>query len=233
MMACLPQHVFAPMGRRAFLFAAGAAALVACSSTRQVEHDGPGVVPTAGDGGSPDGGDTVVMVGDSLTDVSAPELADAFSKAGFAALRIDGASSRRIAVDQQGGPTSGITAVEGALAAGLRPRSWVIALGTNDVSHYERINDFAAVVERLLDAIPDDAMVVWVDVYLRDFPGQTDVFNTTLGRVVAGRSDSVVCEWSARAAETGLVGDDGIHLTEAGNAAFATAVTEALRLRQG
>lgn len=176
--------------------------------------------------------DGVVMVGDSLTEGATVELESAIGDAGIALLRIDGATGRRITVGDETGPPSGVTAIGDAVAAGLQPSVWVIALGTNDATLYPA-DQHAATISELLQALPaDGAAVAWVNVYLRDFPDEAAAFNEALALALDERPFALVCDWAAAAAKSGLVAADGVHLTSEGSAAFATMIVDSLdRLR--
>ncbi|MBA3802097.1 MAG: SGNH/GDSL hydrolase family protein [Acidimicrobiia bacterium] len=144
------------------------------------------------------------------------------------AARPDGVASRRIAVDQDGGAASGVTALTAAVDDGLAPDVWVIALGTNDVTKYAA-TEFAALIAQLLKALPaDGAGVVWVNTYLRDAAGQASAFNGALTAIVGERPFTIVADWAEEAPTDGLLIDDGIHFTDAGNAAFASLVVAAV-----
>ena len=44
----------------------------------------------------------------------------------------------------------------------------MIALGTNDIGKYATQEEYEAVINELLAAIPGDAPIAWVNTYLRD-----------------------------------------------------------------
>ncbi|CAN5729835.1 hypothetical protein BH24ACT6_BH24ACT6_20660 [soil metagenome] len=228
-----------PLSRRAFVaVVAGGVATVLAACRQRTEVGGvptdsiePGE-PAPDDGADPvtvapdDGG--VVMIGDSLTEGAMVALASAFAAGNIGVQRIDGVASRRIAVDQDGGAVSGVTALTAAVDDGLAPDVWVIALGTNDVTKYAA-TEFAALIAQLLEALPTDgAGVVWVNTYLRDAAGQASAFNGALTAIVGERPFAVVADWAGEAPTDGLLIGDGIHFTDAGNAAFASLVVAAV-----
>jgi lysophospholipase L1-like esterase len=227
------------LSRRAFVaVVVGGVATVsgACRQTTEVggattDARGPGE-PAADDGVDPvtvapdEGG--VVMIGDSLTEGAMSALASAFASGDIGVQRIDGVASRRIAVDQDGGAGSGVSALTAAVDDGLAPDVWVIALGTNDVTKYAA-TEFAALIAQLLEALPTDgAGVVWVNTYLREATGQASAFNGALTAIVGERPFAVVADWAGEAPTDGLLIGDGIHFTDAGNAAFASLVVAAV-----
>lgn len=148
---------------------------------------------------------SVAVIGDSLTEQSAGELATV-----LAGVRhvVDGRGGRRTAVsyvrtDPPVGYTpSGVEAVRGV---SWRPDCWVIALGTNDVLRGDP-QTFDADIRTLLDAIPS-GRVLWVSVGPQ-VKLWTDVWNRALVRagveLVRWEPDS---EW---------LKPDGIHVTAVG-----------------
>lgn len=73
----------------------------ACTASRPADEPVQVVLP---EGEFPLSVESVVMIGDSLTEGAQPELESALAAAGFEVARIDGQSSRRIVVNQDGGP---------------------------------------------------------------------------------------------------------------------------------
>ena len=51
---------------------------------------------------------------------------------------------------------------------------WVVALGTNDIGQYSSSDEIAAAVNEVIDAVPDESPLVWVDTYFRDQAEQQD-----------------------------------------------------------
>jgi lysophospholipase L1-like esterase len=211
---------------RGWLFAL--LALVGCTSDR-----GSVTAPPVGEEASTSAGvtpstaaiRTVAMVGDSITVGATPALEQAFGSLGLDVVAIDAQEGRRIA-ESAGDLRSGIDAV-GTVAASQVPDLWVIALGTNDIAHYDPAG-YSSVVSQLLAALPDtSAPVVWVDVYNGAAVDATRELNTALNDVLRGRPDSVVAPWSAVAGEAGIVYDE-VHPTEEGNQLFASTVAEAV-----
>src|SRR6185295_9144156 len=108
----------------------------------------------------------VVMIGDSITVASTPGLEAAVADLGVR-LAIYAEVGRRITVGSS--PEAGIDVMETVLDDG-QPDLFVIALGTNDIGQYATQEEYEAVIDELLAAIPADAPIAWVNVYLRDDP---------------------------------------------------------------
>ena len=149
---------------------------------------------------------------------------------GYQPLAIDGVASRRTVVStaDQGGPSSGVEAIQAALGSGLTPDAWVIALGTNDVLQYPGVDQYAEVITQLMSVLPDDVPVVWVDVYLRDFASAADAFNAQLHVLLDQRPDTVVAGWNEVARNDGVISSDGIHPTDGGYTLFAGTIVAGL-----
>ena len=107
---------------------------------------------------------------------------------GFGATRdvvmVDGAQNRRMTHGDR--PDPGIDIVE-RIAAVADPELWVIALGTNDVGAEVTPERFGEDVKTVLAAIPADAPVVWVDVFIRDRQRQVETANLVLREMLAGQ----------------------------------------------
>ena len=76
----------------------------------------------------------------------------------------------------------------------------------------------------MLDAVPDDVPLVWVDTYYRDEPEGAAVINAIVADRLSRRGNSVMAPWNAFAAGDGIVRSDGVHPTEAGTLVFADVV---------
>jgi lysophospholipase L1-like esterase len=197
--------------------------LGACSSDRTAEGSGS---PNGTTGTTPPSTAppvrSMVMVGDSITNGSEVELREQLAALDVEIESIDAEDGRRILHD--GFVDSGLQAVT-ALAA-RAPDLWVIALGTNDVGQYEEA-DYASVIEELLDAVPADAPVVWVDVYVESSPEASAQFNAALRDQLAERGAAAVVAWGSLADDDGVL-RDGIHPSGYGIEQFAEMVTSAV-----
>lgn len=170
---------------------------------------------------------TVAVVGDSLTVAATDELTDALSRVGVRAVIVDGRESRRMASGSTS-LSSGVTAIEGILAE-HRPDLWVVALGTNDVGAAVGADRFLADVRETLAAIPADVPVVWVDVWIRDRHGDVVELNAVLHRELAARrAPTMVVDWFSSGSIDGIITGDGVHLTSAGEAHFASEIVNAV-----
>lgn len=167
---------------------------------------------------------TLAMIGDSITNGSEVELREQLAVLGIEVQAIDAEDARRITFD--GTAESGLQAVT-TLAAQRPPDLWVIALGTNDIAQYDGAEDYAPVIEQLVDAVPADAPLVWVDVYLESSPTASAEFNATLRAALRERGNAIVVEWAALADEDGVL-RDGIHPSGYGIDKFAELVTTAV-----
>lgn len=170
---------------------------------------------------------TVAVVGDSLTVAATDEIADALSRVGVRTALIDGRESRRMTAGGSDLP-SGVSAIEGIVGS-HRPDLWVVALGTNDVGAELGAERFRSDVRATLDAIPSDAPVVWVDVWIRDRRDDVVAANTLLHAELAGRAaPTSVVDWFSAGAIDGVITGDGVHLTDAGQIHFAAEIAEAV-----
>lgn len=186
----------------------------------------------AGDGKA-DLGDTdalqVAMIGDSITNGSRAEIEYVLTAQGVQDVVIDAQDGRRIELgDGTGAPLSGQRALYSLLAGGTSPDVWVIALGTNDAGQYADEADYARLVQLLVDMLPDDVPLVWVDVYRGDQLLGSQQFDEALRATLAGRADTVVVPWSTIAADParGVLRSDEVHPNEGGRAVFATVVAQ-------
>ena len=168
----------------------------------------------------------VVVIGDSLALSADDEIATALRLAGVEIVAFDAMENRRTARDLDDLP-SGATAAE-QLAATHQPDAWVIALGTNDVGGQAEPDDFRADVRALLGALPVGARVIWLDMWIEDRLEGSRELNTVLRRVADTRGNMTVVDWFQFGDDPGIVRDDGVHLTDAGQRAFAAQIAAAL-----
>ncbi len=174
--------------------------------------------------------DSVVMIGDSITKGSMPYLDERFGLLELDYLT-EAENGKRMAVSARDNPSGA------AVAAFLAENGdgdhtdevWVVALGTNDISQYASPDDIAAAVNEVLNEVPEDAALVWVDTYIRDRPEQTEAVNSIIRQRVERRGDSVVAPWTAFVEADGVLTSDGIHPTNGGADVFAFVVTDTVR----
>lgn len=222
-----------PIGRRTLLGAGVAAGLggllVACADD---DDAATGTLPLFG-GTVPAGGSAidltpvekttgrdVVMIGDSITVPSIPGLQTVAERLAVE-LTIYAEVGRRITVGRN--PVSGTEVLEGALDDGL-PDLFVIALGTNDVGKYTTDEEYTAEIQQLLDLVPRDAPIAWVNTYLRDRPDESAQFNAALISTLGARGNATVARWSTIAVEDGIL-SDGVHPTDNGTLEFTELVS--------
>ncbi len=165
----------------------------------------------------------MAMVGDSITNGSEVELRERLATLDVDVRVIDAEDGRRMVFDGMGG--SGIQSL--TMLASNPPDLWVIALGTNDVAHYEGAEGYAPVIDELLTAVPSDAPLVWVDVYLESNPEASAEFNAALRDELEERGHSTIVNWAELAAEDGVL-RDGVHPSGYGIDQFAQMVTRAV-----
>ncbi len=170
---------------------------------------------------------TVAVVGDSLTLSAEDEITDALKDAGLRVLAVDGFESRLMVRGSAEVPP-GSDSVEEILAR-ANPDVWVFALGTNDVGAQRGDDTFRAEMGELLDLLPPDAPVIWVDLWIRDRDDDIVVANRSIRTVLKGRDAvAAVVDWHTEAAVPGIIVGDGIHLTDEGQQRFAQAMAHAI-----
>lgn len=170
---------------------------------------------------------TVAVVGDSLTKSADDEINDALVRRGLYVLAVDAVESRRMS---RGGSRlpPGTDAVE-AIASISDPGVWVVALGTNDVASDESLADFRAEMREVLERIPADDPVIWVDLWIA---GREEVVARAnrMIRVELGRREggSAVVDWYSHGIEDGVITADGVHLTPTGQHLFADSIAASI-----
>ena len=200
------------MRRLLLPLAVAGAALGGCSSDRLT---GPAVGTTVP---GPTAAEirTVGVIGDSITVGAESALRAALEGLGLRVARVDAESGRRMVVDA--GVGSGVEAA-GRVAA-VDPDLWVVALGTNDVANLDGVEAYATAIDTLLDAVPDDAPLVWIDVYVDTAEEASATFNRVLRDRLGQRGGATVVDWASVADDDGVL-YDGVHPGEDGNLVFA------------
>ncbi len=192
----------------------------------------PGELGTHGDVARGAAGiDTVVMIGDSITKGSLAALDERFGQLGMTTVTIEAEIGKRMAVSSAANP-SGSSVAESVVESSGGDHAgelWVVALGTNDIGQYDSPDEIAAAVNEVLERVPDEAPLVWVDTYFRDRPEQQELVNSIIRGRVERRGNSVVAPWSAFAPEGGVLTRDGVHPTSDGTEVFAFVVTDTAR----
>jgi lysophospholipase L1-like esterase len=168
---------------------------------------------------------SVAMVGDSITVRSEGALTEGFRRLGLDVREIDAASGRRMTAEG-GADGSGLSALS-SLAAGDRPDLWVIALGSNDLLQYDTPEAYRDQIVAVLNILPPEAPMVWVDIYVADDPARSQEFNQALRDTVTYRGNASVADWAAVAPGDGVL-SDGVHPSQAGTQQFADVVMGAV-----
>lgn len=168
--------------------------------------------------------DDVMVVGDSLTASAVEQIRTELEDLGLA-VEIDGEPSRRMVINGSD-ITPGLDVIEEALWVDEydEPELWIIELGTNDIGSDPQ--QFRAHVETILDEIPDDVPVLWLDYWIRSRPDDTLMANAVLRSALAGRDRTAVVDWYSNGDDAGVIVDDGVHLTEIGQQRFAEVMAD-------
>jgi lysophospholipase L1-like esterase len=182
-----------------------------------VPPGGPAIdlTPSAGRGG----GREVVIIGDSITVASAPRILEGAGEID-ADVTVLAEVGRRINVG--GDPAAGSDVVAEALAAG-DPDVVVVALGTNDIGKFGSIEEYASEIDELVDELPDDLPLVWINTYLSRTPDDSAAFNAALIETLRERGNATIGRWSSIAQQGGML-RDGVHPSEDGEQRFADLV---------
>lgn len=207
--------------RRAVRYLAAAGAVLgamSCTSERDSASAGDVGVVVAATTEAPRI-ESVAMIGDSITVGAEVALRAALERLDVDVIAIDADSGRRMIAS--GAVASGLEAA--ARVARREPDLWAVALGTNDVGIYAGAEEYRAAIDELLLAIPEEVPLLWVDIYVDVAAEQSDEFNESLAEALDERGNTSVVEWSAVAADRGML-SDGIHPSEAGVDAFASLV---------
>jgi hypothetical protein len=171
------------------------------------------------------------MVGDSITKASSKSLTTVLENLGYTDISIEAAVNRRIAVgDGKHEPLSGVKTLFTMISDGVDPDVWAIAMGTNDVGKYKTADDYAGLINQMLEMPDSKTPVVWVDVYNpNQLPG-TKMFNEVLRERAAARDHTTVLSWFDLASDPKekILRDDHIHPNERGALVFADLVSRAL-----
>ncbi len=172
---------------------------------------------------------SVAVVGDSLTVSAAEEIEAALDAIGLDVLAVDAMESRRITQGRSSLPpgTSAVEAILEGLAIGDDPDLWVIALGTNDVASLGSLDGFRPEMRELLDLIPPDVPVIWVDLWIRDRSDSIRQANRMIrAELRQWDGGSAVVDWFAHGDDDGVIASDGVHLTELGQQLFASSIAD-------
>lgn len=171
--------------------------------------------------------DTIVMIGDSITVGSTPMLEEQFARLGFDEVSITAQNSKRIA-RSFGDNVSGSAIAEFIAGAQEDPPEetlWVVALGTNDIGQYDSQDDVEAQIGEVLDPIPIDAPLVWINTFIVDRPEQSAEVNAAIEAALSERGNATIGRWDEIAPYPGVLRSDGVHPGTDGAQVFADLVT--------
>ena len=171
--------------------------------------------------------ESVAVIGDSLTLSAQEEIAAALALTGIEVVAVDGFENRRM-TRGSGAVPPGTTAIEAVLESAA-PELWVIALGTNDVGAQTGTEAFRQDMDGLLDLLPADASVIWVDLWIRDrLDGIVEANEAIRLELGLRRGVGAVVDWHTQAAHPGIITSDGVHLTADGKQLFADSIVNAI-----
>ncbi len=170
---------------------------------------------------------SIVMIGDSITVGAQPFLQEQLDQLGFGDVTIVAQEGKRVSQDIRENPSGAdiATFVAGEAARPGGEQLWIVALGTNDISQYESVDDIVASMETVIDAVPEDSPVVWVNTYFADRPEDTADVNTAIEQIVEARGNATVGRWDQIAPSEGVLTGDGVHPNNDGAKVFAALVT--------
>ncbi len=185
-----------------------------------VPADGPAIDLTPSPSGG-DGGRDVVVIGDSITVAATPQIMAAAEEID-ADVTVLAEVGRRITFGLE--PPSGTDVLAEVLADG-DPDLVVVALGTNDLGKYGTIEEYATEVDELVELLPDDQPLVWINTYLARSPDDSATFNAAVLETLGERGTATIGRWSSIAQRDGML-RDGIHPSEDGTQEFADLVVD-------
>lgn len=217
--------------------------LVACTSTSQATNGAdrnspPATIGLGSDAGQISGAadvraidaasvESIVMVGDSITVGSTSVLDRQFAQIGFEDVNIVAQNSKRM-TKTSGDNISGAEIIKFIANNTERPAKeqlWVIALGTNDISQYNDVDDVVAEIDELLAPISEDSPVIWINTYFGGRPEETALVNAAIDQVIASRANATIARWSEIAPTDGVLSGDRVHPDNDGAVVFASLVT--------
>ncbi len=170
---------------------------------------------------------TVAVVGDSLARSAEDEILLSLVRRGLHVVAIDALESRRMSHGGSRLPP-GTEAVD-AIRAEDAPGVWVVALGTNDVASDTSLADFRAEMRDVLDRIPADDPVIWVDLWIGGEEELVARANRMIRVELRRRSGgTAVVDWYSHGTDAGVITADGVHLTQTGQGLFAESIAVAV-----
>lgn len=175
---------------------------------------------------------TVTLVGDSLTAATSPYDPQNMELFGWETVIVDGLSSRRTLFQPESGtPESGLNAIKRLRTGSTDPGTWIIALGTNDVSSVQRGTDPETIIRPILDELGPDTEVLWVNLHVPKYQQGVDLFNGALLRLTGEYPHLKVADWESVATlNPGWLQADGVHYTVEGSKQRSSFVAGASRM---
>ena len=175
---------------------------------------------------------SVAIIGDSITAECELAIRASLTTLGFTDITIDAEASRRIEEGRK--PINGVDTLTTMLAAGVDPQVWVVALGTNNIDPPYTIEAFTPTIDKLLNKLPVEQPLAWIDVYFKPRQEGAAVFNQAVADLLAARGNAVVGSWAALATAPGAdLTRDGVHPKETSRPIFASVIADALTTLQG
>lgn len=174
---------------------------------------------------------SVTMIGDSITAASTEDLRTGFTSIGFGDALIEAQQGKRMTTGGSSNPAGADIAAYVAASdvdGEHDDELWVVALGTNDINQYGTLDEIGAQVDEVLDAIPDDASVLWVDTYFAGSEGGDGEINQMIADRLEQRGNAAVVPWSTYATGDGVLSGDGVHPSPLGSQVFAGLVVGAV-----
>lgn len=174
--------------------------------------------------------ESVVMIGDSITVGALPLLEEQFADLGFDDVVIVAKELKRISQDIRDNP-SGVDIAAFVVGDDERDndeRLWIVALGTNDISQYNDVDQIVEQIEEMLASVPDDAPLIWINTYFAGRPDDTADVNAAIDQVINSRDNAAVVSWDQVASADGVLRRDGVHPSSEGAKVFASVVTQSV-----
>jgi lysophospholipase L1-like esterase len=184
-----------------------------------VPTGGPAIDLTPSPGGT-EGGRDVVVIGDSLTVAATPQIITGATGID-ADVTVLAEVGRRISFGLD--PPAGTDVVADVLAEG-DPDLVVVALGTNDIGKYSTIEEYAAEVDELVDLVPQDQPLVWINTYHSRLADESAALNAAVLETLSERGTATIGRWSSIAQRDGMLRGDGFHPSDDGVQEFADLV---------
>ena len=169
---------------------------------------------------------SVVMIGDSITVGATPYLEESLDDLGFDDVVINAMVGKRMGVGSGSNAAGSDVAafIAGALEGPDDETLWIVALGTNDAGAYSSDDAIRAAVDTVLEPVPVDAPVVWINTYIEGRSDETERVNEVIESTLARRGNATIGRWDDVASVDGVLSGDGVHPNDDGSKVFAELV---------